>query len=201
MAGARDTFTVEYDDANLQEAINRLVALTDDLTPANIEIAEYLHRRTRDHFDNEEDPDGTQWQPVSKATQDEKDRGYSIGGERTSLPIPGKTLHGATLHLRDTLFPFWSKDEAGVSTGPATQDYAAVHQFGNEGEQIQVPAHQRLVTQAFGKMLKYPVWANVGAYSFTGNTPARPYLGIGQDDEREVLGILEDEILARMPAA
>lgn len=106
-----------------------------------------------------------------------------------------------TVYRRITLFPFWSKYEDSGSIGPATQDYSAVHQFGNEGDQIQVPAHQRLVAPAFGKMLKFPVWANVGAHSVAGNTPARPYLDIGKDDAREVLEILEDEILPRMPTA
>nr|WP_067289864.1 phage virion morphogenesis protein [Marinobacterium profundum] len=201
MAGAHNSLSIEYDDGNLQSTINRLIALSSDLTPVNIEIAEYLHRRTRDHFDSEQGPDGVAWAKVSPATQAQKDEGYNIGGSRTSLPIPGKALHGATLHLRDTIFPFWGKDEAGVSTGPATQDYAAAHQFGTQGMQIQVPAHQRLVTQAFGRMLKFPVWSNVRAHSFAGNTPARPYLGLGKDDEREILEILEDEILSLMPSA
>ncbi len=169
------------------------------VVPVSIEIAEYLHRRTRrDHFDSEQDPDGVAWARVSPATVAQKDEGYNIGSSRTSLPVPGKTLHGVTLH--NTLYyPFWGKDEAGVSTGPATQDYAAAHQLGTQG--MQVPAHRRLVTQAFGSMLQFPGWSNVRTHSVVCNTPARPFLGLGTDDEHEVLEILEAEILSMMPGA
>ncbi|MGD9861558.1 MAG: hypothetical protein AB7S90_16105, partial [Marinobacterium sp.] len=106
-----------------------------------------------------------------------------------------KILHGQSLHLRDTIFPFWSKNEAGVSTGPGTEAYAAAQQFGTEGLNIQVPAHQRLMTQVFGNELPFPIWVNVGTYSFQGTLVARPYFGFGVEDKTEILDILEDEIL------
>ncbi|KJZ06483.1 hypothetical protein TW85_25050, partial [Marinomonas sp. S3726] len=47
-----------------------------------------------------------------------------------------KILHGETLHLRDTIFSFSSDDEAGLSTGPGTEAYAATQQFGDTDRNI-----------------------------------------------------------------
>ncbi|MBR9868296.1 MAG: hypothetical protein GYB20_16715 [Oceanospirillales bacterium] len=49
-----------------------------------------------------------------------------------------RILHGETLHLRDTVFPFWSATEAGVSTGPGTEAYDVTHQFGDNDCNIEV---------------------------------------------------------------
>lgn len=189
MAGTQQQISVDYDDIQVQDTLNRLLQLTHNTEPVMMVIAEYLHSQTREHFDNEQDPDGNAWAPLKESS---KKRKADMG-----VPVD-KILHGQTLHLRDTIFPFWSRNEAGVSTGPGTEAYAAAQQFGTEGMKIEVPAHQRLVRQAFGKELPFPVWANVGTYSFTGNIPARPYMGVGKEDEREILEILEAEILTQL---
>ncbi len=185
MAGAN--IQIDYDDAQVQDVLSRLLEVTENTEPVMMEIAEYLHERTRDHFDNETAPDGTPWAPLAEST---KKRKAELG-----VPVD-KILHGQSLHLRDTIFPFWSKNEAGVSTGPGTESYAAAQQWGTEGMTIQVPAHQRRVTHAFGRELPFPVWANFDAFSFIGNLPARSFLGIGEEDQREILDILEEEVLS-----
>lgn len=116
-----------------------------------MEIAEYLHGQTREHFDNEEDPDGNAWAPLQASTLARK--------SRQGVPV-NQILHGETLHLRDTIFPFWSANEAGVSTGPGTDAYAATHQFGDDSR----------------------------------NIDARPFLGIGPDDEAEIIAILQEAL-------
>lgn len=189
MAGTQQQISVDYDDSLVQDALNRLLQLTQNTEPVMMEIAEYLHGQTREHFDNEQDPDGNAWAPLKESS---KKRKADMG-----VPI-NKILHGQHLHLRDTIFPFWSDNESGVSTGPGTDAYAAAQQFGTEGMKINVPAHQRLVRQAFGKELPFPVWSNVKAHTITGSLPARPFMGVSKDDEREILEILEDEILAQL---
>ncbi|MFN3881926.1 MAG: phage virion morphogenesis protein [Nitrincola lacisaponensis] len=189
MTGSTSKISIDYDDGAVQDALNRVFEAVSNTKPMMSEIAEYLHERTRENFDNETDPDGNAWAVLAKSTEQRKaDQGVPIN----------KILHGQSLHLRDTIFPYWDEDEAGVSTGPGTQAYAAAHQFGTEGLDIQVPAHKRRMTQAFGRELRFPVWASVGAYKFKGNLPARPYLGIGADDEREILEIIEAEILSAL---
>ncbi|MGB0468325.1 MAG: phage virion morphogenesis protein [Pontibacterium sp.] len=155
MAGTQQQISVDYDDTQVRDALNRLLNLTQNTQPVMMEIAEYLHGRTRDNFDQEQDPDGNAWAALKDST---KKRKADIG-----VPVD-QILHGKSLHLRDTIFPFWSDDEAGVSTGPGTGAYAATHQFGDDRR----------------------------------NIPARPFLGISDGDEREILEILQDEILSQL---
>lgn len=151
MAGATSGIKVSFDDSQLQHALNVLKIMGGDMTAAMLEISEYLHERTRDHFDNEEDPDGTPWQTLSAETIERKEKkGISVN----------KILHGETLHLRDTIFSFSSDDEAGISTGPGTDAYAATHQFGDPDRDI----------------------------------PERRYFGIGDVDEIEILGIIQEHL-------
>lgn len=144
MAGSQ--ITLDHSSHSVLEVLEKLLHQASDLEPAMMEISEYLHERTRDRFDNEEGPDGS-WAPLSAATQKEKTRkGVSVD----------KILHGESLHLRDMIVPFFSGTQAGVGTGPATDAYAATHQFGDDRRGI----------------------------------PARPFLGLDDADEEEVIAIL-----------
>lgn len=149
MAGAN--IRIDYDFEQLAEAAEKLKGIGADLKPVMMEIAEYLHGQTREHFDSEEDPDGNAWAPLQASTLERK--------SRQGVPV-NQILHGETLHLRDTIFPFWSAEEAGVSTGPGTDAYAATHQFGDDSR----------------------------------NIDARPFLGIGPDDEAEIIAILQEAL-------
>ncbi|KJZ06639.1 hypothetical protein TW85_25035, partial [Marinomonas sp. S3726] len=64
MAGVTDSIKVDFDDSNIQKALLKLSKIGDNLPTGMLEISEYLHERTRDHFDNEEDPDGVPWQTL-----------------------------------------------------------------------------------------------------------------------------------------
>jgi phage virion morphogenesis protein len=149
MAGT--SLRIDYDFEQLASATDKLKGIGADLQPMMMEIAEYLHTQTREHFDNEEDPDGNAWAPLQASTMERKARqGVAVN----------KILHGESLHLRDTIFPFWSGEEAGVSTGPGTEAYAATHQLGDDSRNIE----------------------------------ARPFLGLGPEDEAEIMAIVEEEL-------
>jgi phage virion morphogenesis protein len=151
MAGSESSISIDYDDSQIRLALERLEGIGGQLQPAMLEISEYLHERTRENFDNAASPDGIPWAALNEATLERK--------QKKGVPI-NSPLHGESLHLRDTIFPFASNDEAGVSTGPATQAYAATHQFGDDGRGI----------------------------------TARPYLGMSEADEQEVIYIIYDHI-------
>jgi phage virion morphogenesis protein len=127
MAATNSTISIDYDSQAVTAILDQLIANVSDTQPAMMEIAEYLHERTRDHFDNQQDPDGTSWAPLAASTLKAK--------QRKGVPVD-KILHGQHLHLRDTIFPFWSNGEAGVSTGPGTEAYAATQQFGADERNI-----------------------------------------------------------------
>ncbi len=130
MAGSYSSFDsirVSYDDSAITQALKKLQALGGNMQPAMLEISEFLHYRTREHFDETEAPDGTPWATLTPKTLARK--------QKQGVPV-ADPLHGESLHLRDMIFPFASNDEAGVSTGPGTEQYAATHQFGDEKRNI-----------------------------------------------------------------
>lgn len=69
--------------------------------------------------------------------------------------------------------------------------YAGVHQDGFSGS-VQVPAHIRRITQAFGKALQFPVYQSVGAFTRQMAMPARPYLGLSSSNQAELLAVIGD---------
>ena len=131
MAGSYQSFDssrVDFADSKITNELKRLRKLGADMQPAMLEISEYLHTSTRDRFDQGKAPDDTPWATLSPKTLARK--------KSKGVPI-NDPLHGETLHLRDMIFPFSSDTEAGVSTGPGTEKYAATHQFGDEERNIE----------------------------------------------------------------
>ncbi len=61
MTGSNSSIRVDCDDIEVQAALERLFKAVKNTRPMMSEIAEYLHERTREHFDNETDPDGNAW--------------------------------------------------------------------------------------------------------------------------------------------
>jgi phage gpG-like protein len=60
--------------------------------------------------------------------------------------------------------------------------YAAVHEEGFQGT-VQIPAHSRTQTQAFGRKIDPPQTVQVSAHSREMSIPARPYLSPALRDE------------------
>lgn len=173
MAGARQTFDSNYDDAAVRQRLHDLQAAAGDMTPALKNIGEHQVQSTEQNFRNETGPDGQPWQEVSKKTRARKKHPKVL------------TESG---HLRGSVN--YRANRKSVTIG-SNVPYAAAHQFGFAG-QVQVPQHQRLIKQAFGKPLAFPVWGTVGAFSFEQNIPARPFIGVGESDRIEIVSILED---------
>ncbi len=84
-------------------------------------------------------------------------------------------------------------------------EYAAVHHFGARKGSfgvtvLPVKQHQRQVTQAFGKQLKFPVWATVAPHNRKvalpwGDIPARPFMILQDEDVVEIKELLESWIM------
>lgn len=69
--------------------------------------------------------------------------------------------------------------------------HGGVHQNGFDGA-VQVSAHTRLITQAFGKALKYPVYQSVKAFTRMMSIPQREYLGLSDDNQSEIYTVIGD---------
>ncbi|EBU8551961.1 phage morphogenesis protein [Salmonella enterica subsp. enterica serovar Telelkebir] len=69
--------------------------------------------------------------------------------------------------------------------------YAAVHQDGFN-DSVNIGTHNRLITQAFGRVLSHPVWQTVGAHKRKMNIPQRQYLGLSSDNDNELQHVIGD---------
>ncbi|NOI14834.1 phage virion morphogenesis protein [Vibrio hepatarius] len=69
--------------------------------------------------------------------------------------------------------------------------YARAHQEGFNGA-VNVSPHTRLITQAFGKALRFPVYQNVSGFTRQMDIPQREFLGLSQDNQTEVYAVIGD---------
>ena len=112
MAGV--TIRVEFDDAEVRRALDRLAKAGADLTPAMREIGETLLNSARERFSDQTSPDGTPWAPLSAE--------YSARKPRNQDKV--LTLDG---FLRGALAYRAGADSVEVGS-PLI--YAGTHQFG-----------------------------------------------------------------------
>ncbi|MDF2186150.1 phage virion morphogenesis protein [Grimontia hollisae] len=129
------------------------------------------HRRIRDE---KTAPDGTPWESWSDA--------YA------------KTRHGNHALLMgegelDDSIQYLVKGNKVYVGSPLI--YAAVHQEGFDGA-VQISAHHRRITQAFGKVLRHPVWQSVAAHVRHMKVPKREYLGLSQDNQQDLYALIGD---------
>lgn len=129
-------------------------------------IAEGLRTSTVERFTEEKSPEGKQWKTSVRAREE-----------------GGKTLT-ETSQLKNSIRS--EVNESGLAVG--TNDIrAATHQFGDE-RTIRAKNQKYLAFQVGGK------WRRVASVRV--NIPARPFLGISEEDEQEIQdalhGILEE---------
>jgi len=155
------TLRTEIDDEAIHQALRRIRRVAESPAAALKDAGEYLQRAVDDRFRSETDPEGRPWEPLSEFTKANK-RNDKILTERG-----GPGLRGS-IHYRvdgDTL-------EQGTN-----KIYAAIHQFGGT------------ITAKKGSLA---IGDPKGAFAMVKSVriPARPYLGISDEDQREIERIL-----------
>lgn len=159
---AGSTLTIEVNDEAVLAALTRLRGRLDDLAPVFADIGEYLIRSTQDRFDAEEDPEGRPWESVLVGTLAHKSH--------------DKVLTESS-RLRDSIIYQAGRNELKVGTNVI---YGAIHQLGGTIKPKNTDG--RLVFSFGGRTVR--------AKEVT--IPARPYLGLSEDDQVEVLEILSE---------
>ena len=146
-------------------------------------IGATVETQTRRRLEEEKTaPDGSKWPELSAAYAAKK---KGTGG---ILEKDGHLIDSQEYHVLDD-----DSVEAGSNL-----KYSRIHQEGSGSEPVDVPAHVRRITRAFGKKLAFPVWVNVGAHQAVQNIPAREYLGISADNEDEIIANVDaylDEVV------
>lgn len=176
---------IKFQDRVIQAAIKRLQKAGSDLKPAMQDIGEYLIYSTKKRFAEGKAPDGTPWEPNTEATiaafARRKKGGSSRrpgerGPKKQDLGATGKKpLIGESKRLSTEIH--YRADANSVAVGSSLEQ-AAVMQFGaKKGD--------------FGRTKR-------GASIPFGDIPARPYLGLADDDKAAIVEILKEHLTAVM---
>lgn len=150
-------------DGELQELTKKLTGLSKiNRIGLMKNISEGLRTSTLDRFRSTKSPEGKPWEPSIRAQE-----GQGITLTKTGL-------------LKTSIKS--EADATGAAIG-TNSIYAATHQFGDEGRTIRAKR---------GKYLRFKVkgrWVNVE--KVTVNIPARPYLGISDEDMEDIRDEME----------
>lgn len=160
---------IELDEKKITEALARLNMLNGSKArPAMVEIGRTLKASTQMRFRDQRGPNNSTWHKVRR------------GGQ--ALRLTGR--------LRNSIEYVATVRDVSVGTNVV---YAKAHQFGLNEDQTVKP-HTRLVQKAFGKALRFGIYANVGSHKRSMRIWARPFLGFSQADKDDILEILGEHI-------
>lgn len=159
---------------DIEGALTRLINRARATAPAMREIAATLGDSIEHAFDTQASPEtGVPWPALAPSTLARR------GAAARMLQLSGGLISSLSTESDE------HRAVAGLS-----KVYARANHFGTKGMTLQIPAHQRLVRQAFGRRLATPVTATVRAHTRPGNLPARPFAGLSPGHRAEVLGII-----------
>ncbi|MDA8121059.1 MAG: phage virion morphogenesis protein [Deltaproteobacteria bacterium] len=171
---------IEIDDREIREALSRLAAKVRNLAPAMKNIGEYLQRSTWERFAQQKDPSGKPWAPLKPST---------LARKKTS-----KILIESS-RLRDSIVYRADSDQVEVGTNV---EYAAIHQFGGtvqhqaRNQNVHFAKKGNRVRFAKSRNATYGMKVSIGAHATT--IPARPFLGVSDEDRSEILDIIRDHV-------
>ena len=136
-----------------------------DKKKINAAIGEGVRESILERFKKGKDPDGKSWKTSIRAATE---------GGRTLVQ---------TAQLRNSIRT--KSDASGFAVGTNAK-HAATHQFGEQGRTIRARRAKSLRFQIGGQ------WVSKKKVKI--NIPARPYLGLSDDDMQEIKGTIEDFI-------
>ena len=165
---------VEINEDAISAALARLGAAVEDMTPLMQDLGELLIESTQENFRTGQSPDGVPWAPKSMATMEAYRRSEAKG---LNGPVPADPLIGPSKSLSSTI---------SYQAGPNSVDwgsnmiYAAVMQLGAHAGEFGARVGRNSKGRDF--IMSIP-W---------GDIPARPFLGIGDEDRPLILAEIED---------
>jgi len=153
---------IEIQDRGVLDAFNRLLQASNDLSPAMRSVSRVLADAAERAFQSQSDPaTGKKWDPLKPST---------IRRREKKGHWPGSILQLSGI-LAGSIQSEYGRDYAMAGTNVP---YATTHQFGAKKGQFGVFSLVRTRQE-----VQIP-W---------GDITARPFLGIGADDKREIVDI------------
>lgn len=162
----------EIIDNGIRAKMMALIAMGRNPADAMRDIATYGESSTRERFRMQIGPDGNRWKPSLRV---------QLHGGKT-LTKDGH-LGGSLTSRSSSKFAEWGTNRV---YGPAMQ-------LGFDGP-VNVPAHTRIITSAFGRKLRFGVAVSVAAYTLRQKIVPRPYLGVNDENDSDILDILQARI-------
>lgn len=178
------TYTIGLKDETAGEYLAQLVGKMDRPRGFFADVGEHLLNSARDNFDREAGPDGIAWQKLMPQTIKRRE-------EQRLTPIRKLRARGRLAGSLNI-----AADDQQVAIG-SPMPYAAIHQLGGEIQKKErvstiyqyYDAKTDTLDQKFRRKSKsnFARDVKVGAHTIT--MPARPYLGISDEDEVEIITI------------
>lgn len=157
-------------EGDVRKLMKRLKHYSDlDKKHITAAMAEAVRTSTLERYKQEKDPEGKKWKSSIRAEAE-----------------GGKTLTD-TARLRNSIQA--KSDTSGFTVGTNTI-YASTHQLGEKGRKITIRAKT-------SKGLVFKIgdqWIRKRQVTVRVKIPARPFLGLSEDDLQEIKGILEDTL-------
>lgn len=184
---AQFSLTLRISSDDLERKLAEIIKKMNAPAPLYRNIGEYLVRQTqRVRFNSETDPDGVPWAPLAPSTLRRKRK---IGAIMKTLQERG--------NLRRSIA--YQADSQGVAVG-SNLKYAALHQFGGEVRSFARTTEVgfKLDGQGVGRFAKRSKATIMQPVTYGGSVrriPARPFLGVGDDDEVAIVEMIADYLL------
>lgn len=188
---------IDIDDQAVVSAINKAVTELQDLRPMQEEIGELLVDSTRQRFATSTAPDGSRWLANSRVTIERflDRKGYygktgKLNAKGSQAAMGKKPLIGRSRSLSTQIR---YQVESGALVIGSSMEYARVQQKGaKQGEFGRVVASNiKRFRQFDEKDFRRYSGTKKGHPVPWGNIPARPFLGISNEDREAILDVIE----------
>jgi phage virion morphogenesis protein len=170
--------SVTYDSTAVKEALKALSTKVSDLKPALMNIGRKVLTQTQFRFRNQVDPDGKPWEKNKRGGQILRDTGRLqnslFWGNLTdaSVDVGTNVVYAAMMQFGA------KKGQFGRKTVVANVKAHQVRNFMGRGKTVQVQAHTR----------------NQSVIIPWGDIPPRPFLGINEADQAEIISIISTHV-------
>ncbi|BFH15182.1 virion morphogenesis protein [Paenibacillus dendritiformis] len=155
---------IEGDVRRLMKRLHQMENI--DIRGVSLALSESMRTSTLDRFRSEKDPDGKSWETSIRASTEN-----------------GSTLTDSA-RLKNSIKS--SADGSGFAVG-TNLVYARTHQFGEKGRQVTIRAKT-----SKGLIFKFgDRWIRKRQVKVNIKIPARPFLGLSEEDMLEIKSMLE----------
>lgn len=173
---------IEVQDSAVRAWMAKLVESVADPRPALDEIGAALRTSTYNRFRNSRDPSGAPWNPLSAVTLALRRKGK---GEGSAKPLLSSGDLANSIHA--------VVDANSVTIG-TNKVYGAMQHFGaKKGEFGRYSQVGRVRKYGLGTF-KGSAGAKKGFPIPWGDIPPRPFLGVSNDDRREIITVIRDHL-------